>query len=313
MSKYLITGAAGFIGSNLTEHLLNEGHTVIGLDNLSHGSKDNLKEALQNPNFTFIKGDITNSETCEEACKNCDYVLHQAALGSVPRSIELPHLYNSNNINGTFNMMMAAKNAGVKRFVYASSSSVYGDTPTLPKVESMIPRPKSPYAISKISNEYYGKVFSEVYGLPTIGLRYFNVFGPKQSPNSQYAAVIPKFITALLNNEAPTINGDGEQTRDFTFISNVIQANLNACHAKEPAFGKAFNIGCGSRISLNMLIESMKTTLASTVTPIYGPPRAGDVKDSLADINEAKTHLNFKDLVNLDKGLALTIEWFKSQ
>ena len=316
MSNYLVTGAAGFIGSNLVEHLLNTNHRVSALDNLSTGLQSNIDVLKSNKNahnLTIIIGDIRDKEICNNACKGIDYVLHQAALGSVPRSIEEPTLYNDNNILGAFNMMKAAADNKVKRFVYASSSSVYGDTPVLPKVESMVPNPKSPYAISKITNEYYGKVFNDVYGLPTVGLRYFNVFGPRQDPKSDYAAVIPKFMTSFLKNESPTIYGDGEQTRDFTFIANVIEANLSACNAKEEAYGNALNVGCGERISLNLLADLIKDITKSTADVIYASNRAGDVRDSLADVTRLKDWLGITDPVLLRDGLAKTIQWYGSQ
>lgn len=316
MTTYLVTGAAGFIGSNLVEHLLSQGHNVVALDNVSTGLQSNLDllKAHQNAtNLTLIIGDIKDTSICNEACSGVDYVLHQAALGSVPRSIEKPELYNDNNIVGTFNMMKAASENKVKRFVYASSSSVYGDTPALPKVESMVPNPKSPYAISKISNEYYGKVFNDVYGLPTVGLRYFNVFGPRQDPKSDYAAVIPKFVTSFLKNESPTIYGDGEQTRDFTFIDNVIKANVSACNAHDSAYGNALNVGCGERISLNLLATLIKEITCSSADIIYAAPRTGDVRDSLADITRLKEWLGVTQPVLLRDGLAKTIEWYGSQ
>ena len=314
MSKYLVTGAAGFIGSNLVEELLNQGHEVIGFDNLSTGSRDNLafvNQMTNGKNFRFVEADIRDLNQCHEACKDVDYVLHQAALGSVPRSMEHPALYNDNNITGTLNILIAARDAKVNRFVFASSSSVYGDTPTLPKIETMIPSPKSPYAISKITGEYYCKVFWTAYGLPTVALRYFNIFGKRQSPTSQYAAVIPKFITAYLNNESPTIHGDGEQTRDFTHVRNAIKANLNACHVSEEAFGKHINVGCGDRISLNMLSDKIKQITHSTANPNYTPPRPGDVKDSLASTELAATYLKLSPWVSLEEGLGQTITWYK--
>jgi len=313
MASFLITGAAGFIGSNLATHLLEEGHTVVGLDNFSNGFKENIEAIKSHPkaaNFSFIEGDITNFETCQTACKGIDYVSHQAALGSVPRSLKFPELYNEHNTTGTLNMMRAARDANVKCFVYASSSSVYGDTPTLPKVETMTPNPKSPYAISKLTTEHYGKVFWEAYGLPTIGLRYFNVFGPRQNPNSQYAAVIPKFITSFLEETAPVIHGDGEQTRDFTYISNVVQANVKACYASEEAFGEAYNIGCGGRISIKALTEKIKVATHASVEPEYSETRAGDVRDSQADINKAKTLLKIEEFIDLEEGLQLTVDWY---
>lgn len=312
---YLITGVAGFIGSNICERLLDLGEKVIGLDNFSCGFKENLEfiDSHKNKdNFTFYEGDIRNYEDCTKACQNVDYVLHQAALGSVPRSMEEPLLYHENNITGIVNMLEAAKNNNVKRFVFASSSSVYGDTPTLPKIETMSPRPKSPYAVNKLTGEYYCKLYTQCYGLPTIALRYFNIFGKRQNPKSQYSAVIPKFITAYLKNESPTIFGDGEQTRDFTYVENVIKANLNACQAEESAFGKAMNIGCGHRISLNELAKHIKDITGSSAEPIYEDNRAGDVRDSLASIEEAKTHLNLTDQILLKDGLIDTINYYKS-
>jgi nucleoside-diphosphate-sugar epimerase len=316
MSTYVVTGAAGFIGSNLVEALLKQNHTVIGFDNLSTGDKSNLDFVNQLPtksNFKFIEGDIRNIDQCMDVCKGADYVLHQAALGSVPRSMEQPALYNDNNITGTLNMLIAARDAKVKRFVFASSSSVYGDTPTLPKIETMIPSPKSPYAISKITGEYYCKVFWTAYGLPTISLRYFNIFGPRQNPNSQYAAVIPKFITSYLKNQSPTIHGDGQQTRDFTFVQNAVKANLGACLASPEAFGQAINIGCGDRISLNMLSDKIKEITHSTATPVYTPSRPGDVKDSLASNDLATTYLQIAPWTEMAEGLQQTISWYSSQ
>jgi UDP-N-acetylglucosamine 4-epimerase len=313
MSVFLVTGVSGFIGSNLSFFLLKEGHRVIGLDNFSTGFRDNLSESLSHPNFTLIDGDIRDLDTCKKACEGVDFVLHQAALGSVPRSLSEPILYHENNTGGTLNMMVAARDAGtVKRFVYASSSSVYGDTPVLPKVETMTPNPKSPYAISKLSTEHYGSVFFNAYGLQTIGLRYFNVFGPRQNPNSQYAAVIPKFITAGLRGIAPTIHGDGEQTRDFTYIDNVIQANLKSCYADASACGKAYNVGCGDRISLNLLAQEIAKLTGNTCAAVYTPPRVGDVKDSLADIHLAQQHLGVSEFISLQEGLARTVAWYRS-
>lgn len=313
MNTFLVTGAAGFIGSNIVEYLINQGHRVVGLDNLSNGKLSNLETIHQHAkhhNFTFIEGDIRNPETCFNACTDVDFVLHQAALGSVPRSIEQPLLYDENNVRGTLNMLIAARDNRVKRFVFASSSSVYGDTPTLPKIETMLPSPKSPYAISKITGEYYCSVFWNVYQLPTVALRYFNVFGPKQDPNSQYAAVVPKFATAFLSDESPVIYGDGGQTRDFTFIQNVIQANVNACYASEEAFGKAMNIGCRENISVNELAEQIKTLSGSTREVRYEPARAGDVRDSLADNSLALRLLKLENLILKDEGLRHTMAWY---
>jgi len=289
------------------------GHSVVGLDNLSTGFSENISPFLGNPSFTFIEGDIRDIHACHRACQGVDFVLHQAALGSVPRSIEEPILYNENNISGVLNMLIAARDAKVQRFVFASSSSVYGDTPTLPKIESMIPSPKSPYAISKITGEYYCKTFNDVYDLPTICLRYFNVFGPRQNPDSQYAAVIPKFITAFLTNTSPTVYGDGEQTRDFTFIENVISANLNSCYAPQEAYGHAYNIGCGERVSLNHLAEIIKEQTHSTASITYTDSRAGDVRDSLASIDMAVKQLSLTKVVSLKEGLLGTIKWYKEE
>lgn len=314
MAHFVVTGCLGFIGSNLVASLLESGeHVVVGLDNLSTGFRDNLSQFYTHPSFTFVEGDIRDLFVCRKVCEGADFVLHQAALGSVPRSLEEPLLYNENNITGTLNMLIASRDANVARFVYASSSSVYGDTPTLPKIETMIPRPKSPYAISKMTCEYYAKVFNDTYVLPTIGLRYFNVFGPRQNPNSQYAAVIPKFITSFLKNEAPVIYGDGEQTRDFTFITNVIAANLNGCTAPLSSCGLAYNIGCGDRISLNLLATEIKELTQSTVTPNYAPARAGDVRDSLADIELSTGGLSITSRVSLRDGLDTTIAWYRDQ
>jgi UDP-N-acetylglucosamine 4-epimerase len=312
MSKILVTGCGGFIGSNLSSHLLDLGHTVVGLDNFSTGFRENIATLTQHNSFHLIEGDIRHLDTCHQACNGVDFVSHQAALGSVPRSITDPLLYNDNNITGTLNMLIAARDAGVKRFVYASSSSVYGDTPVLPKVETMIPRPKSPYAISKIAAEYYAKVFNDAYGLQTIGLRYFNVFGPQQDPRSQYAAVIPKFITSFLANTSPVIYGTGEQTRDFTYIANVITANINSFFAPETSCGLAYNIGCGDRISLNQLAAEIKSITNSIANPIHEAPRVGDVKDSLADITLSTQNLNLSNRIMLRTGLEHTINWYQN-
>ncbi|MGE4170310.1 MAG: SDR family oxidoreductase [Candidatus Margulisiibacteriota bacterium] len=314
MAKYLITGAAGFIGSNLVSHLLDAGQTVVALDNFSGGFRENLAFVEQHPNahlFRLIDGDIRDFKTCQEACDGATYVLHQGALGSVPRSMTDPALYHENNITGTLNMLMAAKEAGVKRFVFASSSSVYGDTPTLPKEETMFPNPKSPYAVTKLTGEYYCKIFWTAYGLPTVMLRYFNIFGPRQNPNSQYSAVIPKFITACIKQESPIIFGNGEQTRDFTFVENVIQANLRACEAPQEAFGQPINIGCGSRISLNHLAKNIQAILKCDHLPIeYQAPRIGDVQDSLAATERMKNWLGLTTPISLEEGLYKTTTFY---
>lgn len=313
MSTFLITGCAGFIGSNLIERLLQLGHTVVGLDNLSTGLSSNLNDFLPNRNFKFINGDIRNLETCQTVCHQCDFVLHHGALGSVPLSISEPALCHDNNVTGTLNMLIAARDAGVKRFVFASSSSIYGDSPTLPKIETLLPSPMSPYAVSKLTGEYYCKIFNDLYGLKTISLRYFNIFGPRQNPNSQYAAVIPKFITAFLNNESPTIYGDGEQTRDFAYIENVITANLNALTAPEHAYGKAYNIGNGDCISLNRLASIIQSETGCSCNIKYAPARAGDIRDSQASIALATDTLKILKRVSLEEGLKHTIKWYHSQ
>jgi len=310
--KFLLTGGAGFIGSNLTEALLHQGHHVIVLDNLSTGKIENL-HGLENTSGTleFVEGDLRNLDTCYQVCKNVDYVLHQGALGSVPRSIADPISSNDSNINGTLNILVAARDAGVKRLVYAASSSAYGDTPTLPKVETMLSNPISPYAATKFVGEMYCNIFFNVYGLETISLRYFNVFGKKQNPNSAYAAVIPAFVKALLSDQSPTIFGDGTQSRDFTYVDNVIDANLKACVVSEKACGQVFNIACGDTTTLNDLYKKLCTLLNKNIEPTYGPPRAGEVKHSFADISKAKELLGYEPKYDLFQGLELAIEWYK--
>lgn len=310
-TKFLVTGGAGFIGSNLVEALLEKGCFVRVLDNLSIGKKENIEEFMNHESFEFIEGDIRNIETCQEVCKNIEYVLHQAAWGSVPRSIEMPLLYEEINIKGTLNMMTAARDNSVKRFVYASSSSVYGDEPNLPKKEGREGNLLSPYAITKKVNELYGKNYFDLYGLETIGMRYFNVFGRKQNPYSYYSAVIPKFVSLLLRDEAPTINGDGEHSRDFTYIDNVIEANLRACLAPKQACGRAYNIAYGGRVSLNELYGTLKELLNKDIDAIYGPNRKGDIKHSNADITNAKTLLNYNPSYSFQDGIKLTIDWYR--
>lgn len=310
-TKFLVTGGAGFIGSNLVEVLLNKGCCVRVLDNLSIGKKENIEEFMNHENFEFIEGDIRDIDTCQSVCKGIDYVLHQAAWGSVPRSIEMPLIYEEINIRGTLNMMVASRDNRVKRFVYASSSSVYGDDPNLPKKEGREGNPLSPYAITKKVNELYGKNFFYLYGLETVGMRYFNVFGRKQDPYSYYSAVIPKFVSMLLRDKAPTINGDGENSRDFTYIGNVIEANLKACLAPKEACGRAYNIGYGGRISLNDLYGTLKELLHKDIDVIYGPNRKGDIKHSNADISDARQLLNYEPSYSFDEGIRLTIAWYK--
>jgi NAD dependent epimerase/dehydratase family. len=310
-SKFLVTGAAGFIGSNLVEALLKLGYQVRGLDNFSTGKRENIELFLDNPNFEFIEGDIRNLDICMKACKDVDYVLHQAAWGSVPRSIEMPLLYEEINIRGTLNMMEAARQNNVKKFVYASSSSVYGDEPNLPKKEGIEGNLLSPYALTKRTNEEYGRLYTKLYGLDTFGLRYFNVFGRRQDPNGAYAAVIPKFIKQLLNDERPTINGDGKQSRDFTYIENVIEANLKACKASHEAAGQAFNIAYGGREYLIDVYYELCKALGKNIEPIFGPERAGDIKHSNADISKAKKMLGYDPDYSFQDGIKLAIDWYK--
>ncbi len=310
-SVFLVTGGAGFIGSNLCEALTDMGYTVRCLDNLSTGKQENVDFLLDRPNYTFIKGDIRDLDTCMEACKGVTYVLNQAAWGSVPRSIEMPLLYEEINIRGTLNMMEAARQNGVKKFVFASSSSVYGDHPVLPKVEGQEGNLLSPYALTKRVDEEYGKLYTKLYGLDTYGLRYFNVFGRRQDPDGAYAAVIPKFIRQLLNDEVPTINGDGKQSRDFTYIDNVIEANLKACLAPSEAAGNAFNVAYGGREYLIDIYYDLCKALGKDVEPNFGPDRAGDIKHSNADISKAKKLLGYDPEYDFAKGIALAIEWYR--
>jgi UDP-N-acetylglucosamine/UDP-N-acetylgalactosamine 4-epimerase len=311
-TKFLVTGSAGFIGSNLVEAILKLGYQVRGLDNFSIGKKENVEEFLANPNYEFIEGDIRDLDICMKACEGIDYVLNQAAWGSVPRSIEMPLLYEEINIKGTLNMMEAARQNGVKKFVYASSSSVYGDEPNLPKKEGREGNVLSPYALTKRVNEEYGKLYNDLYDLDTYGLRYFNVFGRRQDPNGAYAAVIPKFIKQLLNNERPTINGDGKQSRDFTYIDNVIEANLKACKAPHEAAGQSYNIAYGGREYLNDIYIVLCKALGKEIKPIYGPYRKGDIKHSNAEILKAKEMLGYSPDWNFERGITAAISWYKS-
>lgn len=310
-SVFLVTGGAGFIGSNLCEAITDMGYQVRCLDNLSTGKQENVDFLLDRENYTFIKGDIRDLDTCMEACKGVSYVLNQAAWGSVPRSIEMPLLYEEINIRGTLNMMEAARQNGVKKFVYASSSSVYGDHPVLPKVEGQEGNLLSPYALTKRVDEEYGKLYKKLYGLDTYGMRYFNVFGRRQDPDGAYAAVIPKFIKLLMHDEVPTINGDGKQSRDFTYIDNVIEANLKACLASSEAAGNAFNIAYGGREYLIDIYYDLCKALGKEVEPNFGPDRAGDIKHSNADISKAKKLLGYDPDYDFEKGIALAIDWYK--
>lgn len=310
-SVFLVTGGAGFIGSNLCEALLNKGVTVRCLDNLSTGKYSNIEPFIDNERFTFIKEDIRNYESCLKATEGVDYVLNEAAWGSVPRSIEMPLLYEDINIGGTLNMMEAARVNGVKKFVYASSSSVYGDSTTLPKKEGQEGRVLSPYALTKRCDEEYGRLYKTLYGLDTYGLRYFNVFGRRQDPDGAYAAVIPKFIRQLLAGETPVIHGDGQQSRDFTYIDNVIEGNLKACLAPSDAAGEAYNIGAGGREFLNDIYEDICSALGKNVEAIHDEPRKGDIRDSNADITKAREAFGYDPSYDFKAGIALAIDWYR--
>ncbi len=306
--KFAVTGGAGFIGSNIVKRLVADNNDITVIDNLLTGRIENLEEYKNE--IQFINGDIQDLNFLKKEFKDIDYVLHQAALPSVQRSVEDPILTNRNNVDGTLNVLVAARDAGVKRVIFAASSSVYGDTPTLPKHEAMPTNPLSPYAISKLIGEQYCRVFFELYGLETVALRYFNVFGPKQDPNSHYAAVIPKFIKAMLENKRPVIFGDGEQSRDFTYVENNVDANLLACSAAD-APGKVFNIAIGERITLNQLVEMINRILDKEIKPIYEKDKPGDIKHSHADISCAKKILGYEPEYGFEEGLQKTVEWFQ--
>lgn len=310
-SIFLVTGGAGFIGSNLCEALLNMGCRVRCLDDFSTGKQENVELFMGSPDYEFVKGDVKDLQTCMDACRDVDYVLHQAAWGSVPRSIEMPLFYCANNITGTVNMLEAAKQNGVKKFVYASSSSVYGDEPNLPKQEGIEGKILSPYAVTKHCDEEWAKQYTMHYGLDTYGLRYFNVFGRRQDPDGAYAAVIPKFIKQLLNDERPTINGDGKQSRDFTYIENVIEANLKACLAGHEAAGQAFNIAYGGQEYLLDIYYTLAGALGKDVEPFFGPDRVGDIKHSNADISKAKNMLDYCPEWSFKRGIDMVIDWYK--
>ena len=310
-SLFLVTGGAGFIGSNLCEVILNLGYRVRCLDDLSTGRQENIDLFLNNPNYELVKGDIKDLQTCINVCKGVDYVLHQAAWGSVPRSIEMPLFYCANNITGTLNMLEGARQNRVKKFVYASSSSVYGDEPNLPKKEGREGNLLSPYAVSKRADEEWAKQYTRHYGLDTYGLRYFNVFGRRQDPNGAYAAVIPKFIRQLLHDEVPTINGDGKQSRDFTYIENVIEANLKACLAAREAAGEAYNIAYGGREYLLDIYHGLTEALGVNIEPHFGPERAGDIKHSNANINKAREMLGYDPEWSFERGIKAAIKWYK--
>jgi len=312
--NFLVTGGAGFIGSNIVEYLLkHNANKVVVLDNLITGFESNVNLFSSDPRFQFIKGDICVPEDCQKACIGIDYVFHQAALGSVPRSIKNPIATHNVNSTGFLNVLIAARDAKVKRVVYASSSSVYGDSKILPKVEHQIGKQLSPYAVSKMTNELYGEIFAKTYNMEIVGLRYFNIFGPRQNPQGEYAAAIPLFINAILNDQAPAINGTGEQTRDFTFVANAVQANVKAMFADlKNTNGDVFNIAVAERVSLNGLIDIIKKLTGSSIKPVHREERAGDIKDSLADISKAATLLGYNPEYKIEKGLQLTLEWFRS-
>jgi nucleoside-diphosphate-sugar epimerase len=308
MSKYLVTGGAGFIGSHIVETLLRDHHEVRVLDNLSTGRWENVEPFTKH--IEWIQADLRDFDAVDGAVRGVDYVIHQAALASVSRSIDDPATTNQVNVQGTINVLEASKRHNVRKVVYASSSSVYGDSEALPKVEDMTPHPKSPYAISKLAAEWYCRTYSHIYGLPTVSLRYFNVFGPRQDPTSQYAAVVPIFISALIEKRAPTIFGDGEQSRDFTYVDNVVDANLAACESPNPG-GEVYNVACGSRFTLNDLYERLKRIIGIEVDAEYGPPRAGDVRHSQASIRAIQGDLRYAVRVDFMQGLERTVHWYR--
>lgn len=310
-SVFLITGGAGFIGSNLSEVILKKGYKVKCLDDFSSGKRKNIESFLDHPNYELIEGDITDIDTCMKACQGVDYVSNQAAWGSVPRSIAMPLKYEEINIKGTLNMLEAAKEQKVKKFVYASSSSVYGDDPTLPKVEGVEGNILSPYALTKKTNEEYAKLYSSLYGLETVGMRYFNVFGRRQDPEGSYAAVIPKFVKSLLTNEAPIINGNGKQSRDFTYIENVIEANLRAMKSGSEVTGEIFNIAYGGQIELLEVYTVLESLIGVQLKPIFGPDRLGDIKHSNADITKAKQMLGYAPDYSFEKGIREAVDWYQ--
>ncbi len=312
MATYLITGIAGFIGSSLARAILAQGDRVRGVDNLATGHRENLEEIKDKIDFREV--DILDLDAMKHACEGVDYVLHQAAIPSVPKSVLDPLGSNRANVDGTVNLLVAAREAKVRRVIYAASSSAYGDTPTLPKREDMIPNPISPYAVAKLASEYYMVSFYRCYGLETVCLRYFNIFGPRQDPTSPYSGVLAKFITQMLKGEQPTIFGDGKQSRDFTYIDNAVSANLLACRApKEDAAGKVFNVATGHRIDLNETFRVLKKLTGYEGNVQYAEERAGDVKHSLADISRAEKHLGYKPHISLEEGLRKTVEWYRTQ
>lgn len=313
MAKYLVTGGAGFIGSNIVGELVERGESVRVLDNLATGKLANLSPFLEAKQVEFIEGDLTDSNIAKKATEGVDYVLHQGAIPSVPRSIDDPIFTNYVNISGTLQMLIAAREAGVKRFIYAASSSAYGDSPTMPKQEDMPVSPKSPYAIQKLTGEYYCQNFSILYGLETVCLRYFNVFGPRQDSDSGYSAVIPVFIKQMLRGESPTIYGDGETSRDFTYVDNNVDANIRACIADKKCVGEVINIACGYEISLNELVGRINKVLGTSIKPKYEKGRRGDVQHSLADISKAQKLLGYVPSINFDQGLEKTVRFYRGQ
>ncbi|MCZ6655421.1 MAG: SDR family oxidoreductase [Planctomycetota bacterium] len=309
MAHYLVTGGAGFIGSHIVRRLIADGHRVRVLDNLSTGNMDKLADVIDR--VEFVEGDLRQEADCQAACAGVEMVFHEAALPSVPRSVEDPQTFHANNIDGTFQLFLAAKEAGCRRIIYAASSSAYGDQPAQPKRETMLPAPLSPYALNKLVGEYYARVFYESYGLETISLRYFNVFGPHQDPESQYAAAIPAFVSAILKGEQPLIYGDGKQTRDFTHIDNVVEANMLAAVAKTTR-GQVINVACGQSVTINQVINTINKLLGTDLKPRYTPPRAGDVMHSLADVTLAREVIGFEPHLMFEDGLARAIEWYKA-
>lgn len=309
----LVTGAAGFIGSHICEYLLKYGAKVVAFDNMESGLQANVDLFSNHPNYTFVKGDIKNLKDCLTVVKGVDAISHQAALGSVPRSIKMPLATHEANVTGFLNILEAAKANGLKRIVYASSSSVYGDSLQLPKVEDVIGNPLSPYAVSKYSNELYANVYASAYGLELIGFRYFNIFGPRQDPQGEYAAVIPLFMKAMLTHSSPFLNGDGEQTRDFTFVENAVQANVKGLFIEdEDAVNQVYNIACGERVSLKQLVDELKKLTGVDVSTKYRKPREGDIQDSLANISKARNLLGYDPHYNMSEGLKLTLSWFQN-
>ena len=308
--RYIVTGGAGFIGSHIADALANRGDEVVILDNLFSGRMENIQNLVDTPKVTFVNGSVTDQALLQKACKNADGIFHEAAITSVPRSVKDPLASNETNVTGTLNVLVAAQKCGIKKIVYASSSSVYGDTPTLPKREDMVPNPKSPYAITKMTGENYLNVFHELYGMNTVSLRYFNVFGPRQDPNSEYSAVIPKFITKILHHESPVIYGDGTQTRDFSYVKDVVQANIRAMESDAQG---VFNVAYGNRISLINLARTIMDALGEDLPLKYEAGRSGDIHDSLADISAAQKAFGYAPEYSVTTGLKETIAWYKNQ